>query len=59
MTQLSFAILPAVTLPIWISLFADRDLSLVAQRRVGVALLAVGVLFLSTLILGVAMFMTR
>lgn len=57
--DLSVAILPAVTLPIWATLFADQQYSEQQQRRLGVALLIAGVLFLVTLIIGVAVFIAR
>jgi hypothetical protein len=57
--DLSIAILPAVILPIWVTQFADQDLSPAARRRMGIAMLLLGVLFLATIVLGVAVFLAR
>lgn len=56
--DLSIAFLPALMVPIWLPLFADRDLSQGAQRRLGIGLLVAGVLFLALVIVGVAVFTT-
>jgi hypothetical protein len=42
-----------------VTIFADQDLSPHAQRRVGVAVLAAGLLFLATLAVGVIVFLSR
>lgn len=57
--DLSFAILPVVTLPIWVTLFADQQYSEEAQRRLGIGLLAAGVLFFAAMVIGVLVFLSR
>ena len=57
--DLPLAVVPAVTVPIWAAQFADGDLSPVARRRLAIAMLVAGALFLVTLALGVAVFVAK
>ncbi len=58
--DLSIAILPAVIAPVWVTQFADQDeLSPAARRRLGTAVLALGVLFLAAIVLGAAVFAAK
>lgn len=58
--DLSIAILVPASIPVWAFFLSDRDdLSPVVRRRVGLGLIAAGVLFLATLVVGAAVFITR